>query len=540
MFSVLIVMLLIRIFYLQILSSDDLIRCACNQRMTFKNIQKIRGNILDKNGIRFTNRCEKTSIVLKPLILRGEDVEINNIARILNIDYDSLKREIEFKKAPILIDVGNVNKEYFLNMKSKGISLIHYIDRFDEHTLSRHILGYLNKTEHTGVSGLEKAYDKYLDTQSSNMVSAIVDAKSHLVEGIGYKLFLHNPNKLNLKTTLNFHIQKIVESELSSNNINGAVVVIDIKNGDIVAIASSPQFDQNLVQGYLKSSKKELFNRAVASYNVGSIFKIVVAAQMLESKKFNDEPFTCTGSIKILDKTFKCASFKVGGHGYVHLKEAFARSCNPYFIDQGVKLGYKNIIEMAKKLGMGQITGIADQGIEESEGNLEISKGYITDGDVANISIGQGDIMATPVQVANMVATIANGGIKNRVNIVDSIIDDNGVCTKKLKISDDGHRAVSKLSSEILRELMKEVVTNGTGMKIKLQQYGGAAGKTSSAETGQYINGEKIVHAWFAGYFPVDTPKYAISVLVENGKQGGQVAAPIFAQIAEKIMEKGL
>jgi peptidoglycan glycosyltransferase/penicillin-binding protein 2 len=142
--------------------------------------------------------------------------------------------------------------------------------------------------------------------------------------------------------------------------------------------------------------------------------------------------------------------------------------------------------------------------------------------------------MATPVQIADVVATIANGGIKNRINIVDSILDKTGNKVRIIRV-DEGQRILSKSTCSKLKDLMESVTAYGTGQAAALREYGGAAGKTGSAQTGN----KDVVHAWFAGYFPLSEPKYSMVVLAENGKYGGTTAAPIFAEIAAKIMGKG-
>lgn len=318
----------------------------------------------------------------------------------------------------------------------------------------------------------------------------------------------------------------------------GAVVIEDVVSGDIVSMVSKPDFNPNTIEEYLNSPNNELFNRAVASYNLGSIFKIIVLASAYNSNINPQMYYFCPGYFSLGDKEFRCSSYYKGGHGLVSLEEAFASSCNPYFIELGLKVGHKSILETARLFGLGTVTGISSQGINESSGNLPDGNRNFTYGDMANISIGQGDVMATPLQVADIVATIANGGIKNKINIVDSIVDSRGNQIKKIR-EDKGQRIISKEVCDKIKHLMEEVTITGTGTKANLDAYGGAGGKTGSAETGQYINGEKVVHAWFAGYFPKRNPKYSISVFVENGKSGGTVAAPIFEEIAKNIMNKG-
>lgn len=325
---------------------------------------------------------------------------------------------------------------------------------------------------------------------------------------------------------------------MDRNNVRGAIVVEDVNSGDIVAMASKPDFDQNNVIQYLDSSGNELFNKAVASYNLGSIFKIIDAAVMFEVKNRWEEPYLCTGSIWIGDREFKCYSYKDGGHGFVDLKGAFSLSCNTYFINAALGMEPASLIEMAGRFGLGNYTGIGGQGVDESSGNLPSIDAWFSGGDIANISIGQGEIMATPLQVADLVATIANGGVKNKVNIVDSIVDELDRKVKNIR-QKSSKRIISKDVANRIKELMESVVTEGTGTMIDLEEYGGAAGKTGSAETGQYEGGEKVVHAWFAGYFPRNNPRYSVAVLVENGKVGGKTAAPLFQEIAGEIMKKG-
>jgi len=533
-----------RIFYLQVIDGNSLEMSASNQRMLDSKIETFRGEILDRNGIPFTDRSEKYLVVLKPLYLRNNDEELQKICEILNQDYSKLKKDIEAKKEPIIFETNSENKKKILNMNIQGVSIVNSLERYDGNSLAKHIMGYLNKVDNKGVAGLEKSYEKTLEGNNESTVGLVKDARDNPVQGLGYRIKnSEETGKLNVKLTLDYHIQKIAENVMEkyyeSNGNSGAVVIEDVNSGDIVASVSKPDFDQNEVNNYLNSSGNELFNKATASYNLGSIFKIVDVAQALESGMEIDESYFCKGYELIGNREFKCTSYLSGGHGVVDLTKAFALSCNPYFMELGIRIGYKNILDMAGKFGLGSYTGIKEQGVNESSGNLPLDKKYFTEGDIANISIGQGDIMATPLQVTNMVATVANGGIKNRVNIVDSVIDSNGNKVKEIR-ENQGVRIISKETSDKIRFLMEAVISQGTGKKVDLEQYGGAGGKTASAETGQFKDGENVVQAWFTGYFPKKNPKYAMTVFVENGKMGGQAAAPIFTEIAKGIMKAGL
>jgi penicillin-binding protein 2 len=537
-FSIAFLALLVRIFYLQILDGKNLAKSASAQRITNSIIQTPRGNILDRNGITFTNKTKKVLIIIKPLYLKGKEDDIRKICDILGQDFNTTRRLIDIKKEPLVIEADEDQKTRILNEQIQGISTVNYLDRYDKYSLAKHVMGYLSSAGKSGEAGLEKFYESGLKFNTKSSVGVITDAKNHPLEGLGYRLMAdeNKDKKLNLKLTIDYHIQKIVEEAMGRNNVSGAVVVEDIMSGDIMAIASKPDYDQNNVGEFLNSPQKELFNKATAAYNMGSIFKIIDSAQAIESGVYLNPNYYCSGSIKLGNGEFKC--HKEAGHGWLGITRAFAVSCNPYFIDLGIRTGHDEIIEMAKKFGLGSITGVKEQGVNEAAGKLPESGGTYTKGDTANISIGQGEVLVTPLQVADLVATVANGGTKNKVNIVDSIVDDFGNKVREARRK-RSERVISQDTAEKLKEMMVDVVEAGTGTKAQMEEFGGSGGKTGSAQTGQFLNDENVVQAWFAGFFPKVSPKYSIAVFIENGRAGNEAAAPIFREIAVEIMKKG-
>ncbi|NJD03854.1 MAG: penicillin-binding protein 2 [Ruminiclostridium sp.] len=533
-FTILFLLIMLRVLFLQLFEGDSLLRAASAQRLASVSIEQPRGNILDRNGIPFTNRTEKYTAILQPLYFSGNQALLETISDTLYLDLNKLKKETEIKTRPVLIEIDEIKKDKLLALEIKGVSVIHSLKRYGSNSVARHLIGYLGKKDQTGQSGIEQIFEDVLKDNSINSVGVITDASSNLVKGLGYRLTKESRDSgvLDVKLTLDYHIQEIVEEVMLENNVTGAVVVEDVNTGDIVAMASKPDFSQDSVEQYLDSPGNELFNRAIAAYNLGSVFKIIDTAALMENNLEAADNFFCKGSVKVGNNIFKCSSSN--GHGQVDLETAFALSCNSYFITMGLEIGYKKLINMAELFGLGQYTGVRDQGIGESRGNLPSGSSYYSPGDIANLSIGQGVMMATPLQVADIAATVANGGIKNRINIVDSIIDKDGNKIRNLRIK-EGHRIIQKETADGIKQLMEAVTDYGTGTAARLDLYGGAAGKTGSAETGK----KDVVHAWFAGYFPRNSPRYSIAVLAENGQYGGRVAAPIFAQIAEEIMKKG-
>ena len=536
LFLVFFVVLTIGLFYFQIIAGESLSKSASAQRITDLEIEKPRGDIVDRNLIPLTYRNKKVSIVLKPLYLRENKEGLRKVCEILGLDFNSVEKQVETRREPIIFETDEEKKDLIMGLNIYGLSSINSLKRYDKRSVAKHILGYVNKVDQVGETGIEKFYEDVLKFDKENAVGVITDARNNLLQGLGYRMFTRDSSnkRLNIKLTIDYHIQRIAEDVMDRNGITGAVVIEDVYSGDIVAIVSKPDFEQDHVEKYLQSPQKELFNRAVAAYNLGSIFKIIVAAILFETKEDPEEEFFCPGYIRVGNNEFRCTSYAEGGHGLINLTQAFAKSCNPYFINEGIKIGYRNLLNKAKDFGLGSVTGVKEQGIMESAGNLPDVNGYHSKGDIANISIGQGDIMATPLQVADLVATVANGGIKNRVNIVDSVVDDDGNKVRDLRFK-EGTRVISKEVSEKIKQLMEEVTATGTGTEANLDRYGGAGGKTGSAETGN----KDVVHAWFAGYFSKLSPRYSMAVFVENGQYGGKVAAPIFAEIAREILRKG-
>ncbi|MHB8064482.1 MAG: peptidoglycan D,D-transpeptidase FtsI family protein [Ruminiclostridium sp.] len=515
---------------------------ASAQRMNNVQIESSRGDFIDRNGINLTSRTPKITAVLKPALLRDQVQVVEQICKVVGLDTDKTKDNIQRYNTPILIEVDQETKAILTEMKLEGISFINSLSRYNTDTKAKHLLGYLNKIDKIGSNGLEKLFEKTLNYGNEDFLTVITDGNNDVLNGLGYRIIKDKDKKnkkLDIKLTIDYHIQNIIEQALENRGLTGAIVVEDVKNGDIVAMCSKPDFDPNDIEKYLSNNKKPLFNRAVAQYNIGSVFKLVDLAAMFEVRPDYNMVFNCPGYIQVADTEFKCSSYEKGGHGTIDINSALAISCNAYFINMALDLGAESIISMSDSLGLGQNTGLSKQGIDEAKGLITPLSDLKNPGDIANISIGQGQILATPVQIADLVAIIANGGIKNNTNVVDCVVNDEGNKVRDLKeISEK--RVISEATAERIRILMEGVLSSGTGTKANLDGYGGAGGKTGSAETGQFIDGQKVIQAWFAGYFPSKAPKYSVAIFIEDGKSGGDAAAPIFAEIGAEIMKKGL
>ena len=521
-----------RLFWIQVVKGDSYLTRAADQRQYVFQNSIARGQIYDRNLIPFTDRELKKFIAITPYIDKREETA-SIVAKAAGFSTKDILTMIKEAEGPIEIEAKDFTNSGLSTIEKgmvKGVSVLEKKKRYSEDSLARHVIGYISKSDLKGEMGLEKSMNRILEQAGGERIVAIVDSHKNVIPSLGFrKIELKGTDiKLGLKLTLDFYMQKIVEDVLKRNNISGAAVVMDIKTGDILAMASTPDFDQNNVGIYLKSEKNEFINKAINAYDLGSIFKTVVAAAAIENNLVApDETFTCEGEIESNKKLIKCATYATHENRPITFEEAFALSCNTTFVKVGTRVGADKMLEMAKRMGFGE--KLCNELLEEKSGYIPTSK----EEGIGNISIGQGKIQVTPLQVTTMVAAIANHGIKSSPAIIDSIVDSE---TGKRVQSLSRSKPVLILDASTIRQLqqmMHQVTLTGTGKQAALEEYGGSSGKTSSAETG--IKGGEISHGWFAGYTPSDKPLYAITVFVYNGKSGGKSAAPLFKEIAERI-----
>lgn len=529
-FSLFLVALIGRLFFIQIIKGNDYHSCAKNQWFKEIPVGIKRGKIYDRNRRLLTNREEKKYLIIYPEYFLPSDENMKIISDITKVSPYELKNRKLTRNRSIKLEIKNDEKEFIKKaMNIKGVYPIEYNNRYGKKSIAAHVIGYINKIDNTGKKGIEKMYDELLkENQIAKVNAVVVDAQKKIIPGLGYKRTYEGSNEKgkNIVTTLDERIQKIAEEELEKLHKNGSVVVLDAKSGEIVAMVSRPNFDQNNVAAYLQSNNKELYNRAIQiGYPPGSIFKIIVTAAALENE-IKEDYFFCKGYEEIEGTTIKCWRFDKGGHGELNLEQAFAVSCNAAFIQLGQKVGGEKIVDMAKKFGLGSKTDIGVY--EEIPGRLP-SEEYMKGAGIGNISIGQGTLEVTPLQIAKATAIIANGGIDKGVYLIKEIIDDDGKLIKKNE-KRDPKRVISYDTAKKIQKMMEKVVVEGTARNKGL---GKTCGKTGSAQAKS--NGKEIVHAWFTGFFPGNDPKYVIAIVVEDGISGGKSAVPIFRNIKNRI-----
>ena len=512
---------------------------AAIQQTRTRLIYAERGDILDRNGIRLTNREIEWKAILEPATILSRPNSLRTISEILGLTYEEIQEKLTKDILPYVTNVAPAQAEAISDSYLEGISVIDMRVRNSSDTLAPHILGYVDGKGDEGLAGIEKAYQNSLDSGSGVFAGVIADAGNTFMSNFGYRMWNTMGNeRLNIKLTLDYHMQSIVEEVMNRMVDKGAAVLIDILTGEILAICSCPDFDPSCINLYLNDEAQPLFNRAVGAYTPGSIFKIVTCAAALENGISPDLEFNCKGYVEIGDIKMKCWAYESGGHGTINMAQAFSQSCNSYFINLGLMVGRDKLMNMASAFGLGRKTGLYKEGIEEASGQVPSSIGYSSKAEVGNLSIGQGDLLVSPVQAANMTAVIANGGILNKVSIVDCILNDKGERIKNIS-TPSWERVISKETAASLQGMMLMTVQSGTGELADIRGYGGSAGKTGSAETGWVRNDRQILHAWFSGYFPIDIPRYSLCIFIEDGKSGSSSAAPVFAEISAKIIDSG-
>ncbi|HPU44873.1 MAG TPA: penicillin-binding transpeptidase domain-containing protein [Thermoclostridium sp.] len=539
LYLVLLLLLACRMFSIQASRGREYSQAAAVQRWRNTKIYTERGDILDRNGIRFTNRSKQDIAVILPADLLKDASALSRAAELLGRQTGELEEAAARSYLPYSVRVSEEQANAIMDAGITGLSILEVPVRNSEDMLAAHIIGYVDEKGEEGLSGIEKAYQDTLKNGGGVFAGVLADAGDTAMEQFGYRIQdTTGVGRLNIRTTLDYHMQEIVEETMDLMVDRGAVVILDILNGDLLAMASRPAFNPSDVGSALKDKAQPLFNRALGEYIPGSIFKIVTAAAALEKGISPETSFDCPGYVMMGDLMMKCWNYDRGGHGTLNMAQGFAQSCNSCFISLGQMVGKRDIIAMAERLGLGKRTGLYLQGIGEPYGLLPNTMGYTSAAETANLSIGQGDLLISPVQAARLVSVIANGGILNRVSVIDCIVNDQGEKIRNIK-SPAWERVLKKETAEALHRMMMMTVEDGTGRLADIKGFGGSAGKTGSAETGWVQDNRGVLHAWFVGYFPVDNPRYAMCVFIEDGASGGRSAAPVFAEISARILDLG-
>jgi len=433
--------------------------------------------------------------------------------------------------------------------------------------LASHIVGYVGRQAPLSVKQIENRDLIFPDSEGREGLERVFDNELRGTTGV-LNLTLNAEGKrttervirepipgYNVITTLDLKVQKACEDALASSGRRGAVVVVDPKNGEILGMASRPSFDPNLFVPIVrpevfdklnKDPATPLYPRAFRSaYPPGSTFKTFVGLAALESGEIQgDTRVSCPGGLQVGNFYFR--NHRSGHSGNLTLAQALAQSCNTWFYQVGLKIGAQPIIDWSHALGLGRRTGIPLAA--ESAGNiptddymLKVHRRKILQGDIANMSIGQGDITITPLQMAQAMGVIAAGGRFHQTRLVKQV---QSIDNRVVAAYPDRVRAELNIGEQHLADLTKGLVMvtshgTGTGRRAATVKGVKVAGKTGTAQWGPVRKRRNA--AWFAGFAPADNPLYAFAAVVEGNVgetiAGGANAAPVIGQLLADLLK---
>ncbi len=513
-FFVVVLLFLTCILRVAVTAVSDYSEIQKKQNFLRLKIKDLRGTIFDCNLVPLSNNSKKIIAAVSPT-----PRAVTAISAVLNgKELESILTRLKNGK-PVLCEVPKM-------IECDGIVCTEIYENSIENTVAVHTLGYTD-TEGNGVSGLEKAYDNVLNSKAEAYIAYECDARGKLLEGAKAKIY--NDSSVaagGVVSTIDINIQSIAENAAENLEI-GAVVIAEADTGKIRASVSRPTFDTRNISDYLSSADSPLLNRTISAYNVGSVFKPCVAAAGIESNKSN-YLYNCTGSCEIIDRYFKC--HKYDGHGYMNLRQGLANSCNTYFYNFAFNIGADKILKTASVLQLGKALKLCN-GIETAKGSIPELSSLSNIAHLANLGIGQGELMLSPVSILTLYCAISSGGVYYTPSLVEGILKDG-----KLEQYDIGKptRAMSKDTANILKTHLEAVITEGTGQDAMPKTIA-AAGKTATAQTGKFKDGIEINEGWFCGFFPIEKPEYVVVVFSENTLRQKRSCSQIFAEIADNI-----
>lgn len=501
--------------------TDRTYSAAATNNTVALTLDQRHGAFYDRNGVSLTNTQTQYMAILRPT----EKVIAALDSLFTKEEIESILKRLQAGK-PILQKVPASARS------TDEIPIITVSNRYSSPQLLAHLIGDASSDE-TIRSGLEKSFYDFLNTDASMKIKYHVDAQGRMLQGDLGQIITHNyDSKRGVQLTIDQKIQAICEQAVdeATNFKKGAVVVLDVQTSEIRAMLSRPNIDLNHLAASMASADSPFLNRALSAYTVGSVFKLAVASVALENG-LSGFTHNCTGSIQIGSLTFNC--HKLEGHGNMDFENAIGQSCNPYFIALGQQLGGTLLLNRATDFGFGQSAELAN-GLISAAGTLPTIREVNERGNLANFSFGQGALTATPLQIANMIACIANDGVYHTPSLVLKQLGDKGEVLDEQAPS-GGKEVIDTNTAKQIQQYMISVVESGSG-RIAAPSQGGAGGKTATAETGwMKESGEEVLHVWFAGFYPAETPKYAIVVMNEDGNSGAIDCGPIFKQIADGI-----
>ena len=579
--------LISRLWYLQIQQGDEYRKLSENNRVRYLEVAAPRGNILDRKGREIVTNRPSFNVVWVREDNRLDDELIKKMARILDVDVSELLARIRKMAGtpghfPVRLaeDIAWDMVAYIENnrMELPGIKIeVVPLRVYHYGNVASHVIGYLgeiNKKELSkaepgvyrggdmiGKMGLERLRQKDLRGEKGRLYME--------VNALGFEQRnLKGTDPLpgnDLQLTLDVDMQKAAEDIMMAEGKSGAVVAIEVNSGRLLMLASSPVLEIDKFIGgishknwqeMLDNPHHPLVNKVVqGQYPPASTYKIVTAIAGLSERVVNpDTIIYCPGYYRFGNRTYRC--WKRGGHGAVNLKRALSESCDVYFYQVGQRLGVNRLAGYATRLGLGKKTGVEME--HEKSGLIPTAEWKMKrygkpwqEGETLSVAIGQGFDLVTPVQLALMTATVANGGTLYKPSLIETVRDPEGRIIEQFKPTVLERFSGQGRNLQLVRNGLIEAVNGrrGTGRRARFENIT-VAGKTGTAQVVRlkqykHLKEEDIPykyrdHAWFTCFAPAENPEIAVSVLVEHGLHGGSSAAPIARAVLEKYFSDRL
>lgn len=586
--------LVARMYYLQVIEADRYRTLAEDNRISLRLLPPPRGHIIDRFGVAMADNQQNYRVLLNAEDAPDIEATLDVLGRIISIspaERRRILREVKHNRRFVPTTVrDNLDWQEVAKIEVNapdlpGINIdVGQSRNYPNGPETAHVLGYVAAVSpkevtgdpllelpgfRIGKAGIEKVYDLQLrGTGGSSQVE--VNAFGHVIRELSRQ---DGQAGEQVALTIDLELQKMASRRFG--NLSGAIVVMDIHNGDILTLVSTPAFDPNAFNKGLGNEewtrltsdpKSPLTNKAITGqFSPGSTFKMIVLLAALEKGIMRPENrIFCTGEMKLGDAIFHC--WKKGGHGWMDAFNGVMQSCDVYFYETALRTGVDRIAAMAKRFGFGNVLGIDLPGekpglVPSREWKKKTLDAPWQKGETVLIGIGQGYLLTTPLQLVVMAARLGNGGFKvtprltrprfgSGPDVFDAIAEGERKRTPAFE-----SMGLMPAHLELVRRAMEGVVNNplGTAFKARIKNKGWEmAGKTgtvqvrriSKAEREEGVKKNKDLpwrqrdHAMFVGFAPIDKPRYAISVVVEHGGGGSSVAAPIARDILAEAQRR--
>lgn len=539
------VVLIGRLFYIQVVQSDELQERALSQWTRDTSLSAARGSILDTTGVVLAQSGTAYKVVIWPNSIDAvERTRVaTELAELLGLEYETVLAKVSDTKKQEIILARRVEREVIDQIAARklGMGVGTAIDTkryYPSGTLFSQLLGFTT-VDGVGQSGLEQKYDKYLAGEDGRMITetdrkgnALAYGMQEIIEPVdGYNLVL------TVDSVYQSSLEKACKEALEVNNAATAQgILMNCKTGAILAITTQPDYDPNdppRKDAELLASVTR--NRVVAdAYEPGSTFKLITLASALDSHAI-DESFGiyCPGYHIVNGEKIRC--WKSGGHGQQTLFQVVQNSCNPAFMAMAQAMGVETFYEYIYAFGFGSSTG---SGITGEASGIVTHQKYITENTLARIGFGQ-SIAMTPLQLVTAVSAVVNGGNLMQPYVLNRIVANDGTVILQNEPT-TVRRVIREETSQLVREIAESVVTSGSGRNAAVAGYriGGKTGTAQKYEDGKIADGKLI--ASFIGFAPADDPEFVCLILVDEPQVGtvfgSTVAAPFVKQMLEETL----